>query len=319
MSDQNSDQNTVRAAGAVLWREAAGRPEVALVHRPRYHDWSLPKGKLDSGETIPHAAVREVAEETGFSCVLSRFLGRVRYPIATARGEVPKQVDYFAARARDGAFRPNDEVDELCWLDVDRARQRLSYPQDVRVLDAFDRLPITVITLLLVRHAMAGTEADWPGDDALRPLSPDGLRQQTALRSLLPLFGPQCAYSAPLVRCEQTIAPVAEDLSLTITAEPLLSEAGYASHPRLAVDRVLGIAADGDIALVCSQGAPIPDLLTRLAESGDVACETDTDGKVISAKGSVWILTFRREPHDDGPPMRLAAADYLPNPIPAIQ
>jgi 8-oxo-(d)GTP phosphatase len=316
---ETSDPYTVHAAGAVLWRESAGRPEVALVHRPRYDDWSLPKGKLDSGETVAHAAVREVAEETGLSCVLSRFLHRVLYSITTVRGEVPKQVDYFAARARDGAFTPNDEVDELRWLDVDRARQRLSYPHDAQVLDSFDRLPTTVVTVLLVRHALAGTSADWSGDDTLRPLSPDGLRQQAALRSLLPLFGPQRAYSAPRVRCEQTIAPTAEDLGLAITPEPSLSEEGYASNPRAGVDRLLRIAADGDTALVCSQGAVIPDLVARLAESGDVVSGNVAGGKVVSEKGSVWTLTFRREPHGDGPPMRLAAADYLPNPFPANQ
>lgn len=316
---ETSDQHTLRAAGAVLWRDGAGRPEVALVHRPRYDDWSLPKGKLKSGETAAHAAAREVAEETGFSCVLSRFLHRVRYSIATVRGEAAKQVDYFAARARGGAFAANDEVDELRWLDVDRARQRLSYPHDLPVLDSFDRLPTTVVTVLLVRHAEAGARGDWSGDDALRPLSKDGLRQQAALRSLLPLFGPQRAYSAPRVRCEQTIAPIAGDLGLAINTEPLLSEEGYAGHPRLGVDRVLRIAAGDGTALVCSQGAVIPDLVTRLAESGGVALGNTAGGMVTSRKGSVWTLTFRRERHGDGPPVRLAAADYLPNPIPAIQ
>lgn len=311
---RTSDQRTVHAAGAVLWRESVGRPEVALVHRPRYDDWSLPKGKLESGETIAHAAAREVAEETGFSCVLSRFLQRVRYPIATRRGEVPKQVDYFAARACDGAFTPTDEVDELCWLDADRARDRLSYRHDRQVLDAFVRLPTTVVTVLLVRHALAGRRADWPGDDALRPLSRDGLRQQAALRSLLPLFGPQRAYSAPRLRCEQTIAPIADDLGLSVTAEPLLSEEGYAGHPRAGVERVLRIAASGETALVCSQGAVIGDLVTRLAESAGMALRN-----IASEKGSVWTLTFRHEPRADEPSLLLAAADYLPNPIPAIQ
>jgi 8-oxo-dGTP pyrophosphatase MutT (NUDIX family)/phosphohistidine phosphatase SixA len=296
----------VRAAGAVLWRTGdTGRTEVAVVHRPRYGDWSLPKGKLDHGETAPHAAAREVAEETGFSCVLSRFLQRVHYPIkGRDGGRESKQVDYFAAHARSGSFAPNEEVDELRWLDIDEAAKRLTYHHDVRVLEVFSGLPIEVTTLLLVRHAKAGARADWSGDDNQRPLSDAGLRQQAALRGLLPLFGPERAYSAPRLRCEQTIAPVAEDLGLTIGMEPQLSEEGYWPNPAAGVDRLLHIAAEPGTALVCSQGGVIPDLVTRLAESGGM-----TLPEVASKKGSVWTLTFL----PDNAHPRLAAADYLPD------
>jgi 8-oxo-(d)GTP phosphatase len=304
----------IRAAGAVLWRAGTDGPEVALVHRPRYDDWSLPKGKLDRGELAAHAAVREIAEETGFSCVLSTFLKQVNYSVPKqGGGRVPKVVDYFVARAGDGAFAPNDEVDELCWLRTDQARGRLSYPQDVAVLDAFERLPTASATVLLVRHAKAGKRSDWAGDDALRPLTEAGLRQRDALHSLLPLFGPARIYSAPRVRCRQTVAPIAADLGIGIVDEPLFSEEGYLGSPDAAVNLLLRIAAGSGTALVCSQGGVIPDLVARLADSAGLGLS-----EVASRKGSVWTLTFRRDRYSgngSGPALRLAAADYLANPL----
>jgi 8-oxo-(d)GTP phosphatase len=307
---------SVFAAGAVLWRNGPdGRLEVAVVHRPRYDDWSLPKGKLDRGETAAQAAAREITEETGFSCVLSRFLRAVHYSVAAkGGGRANKRVDYFSARAGTGSFIPNDEVDELRWLDIAQARGQLSYAYDAHVLDAFLELPTDVTTLLLVRHAKAGKRSDWSGDDNLRPLNEAGLQQRDALHTLLPLFGPERAYSAPRLRCEQTIAPVAADLGIAVAAEPLLSEEHYWPNPHAGVDRLLRIAAEPGTALVCSQGGVIPDLVTRLAESGGV-----TLGEVPSRKGSVWTLTFRPVPAADNgadPPLCLAAADYLADPMP---
>lgn len=312
---------TVRAAGAVLWRsDVDGHTEVAVVHRPRYDDWSLPKGKLDVGETIPLAAVREVAEETGFSCVLSRFLRQVRYPVPTRDGgHAAKVVDYYCAQAREGAFTPGDEVDELRWMSVENARRQLSYPHDAGVLDAFGEVPTHVKTLMLVRHAKAGSRSDWNGDDDLRPLSTGGQRQQAALHAFLPLFGPQRVHSAPRLRCEQTVQPVATDLGVSVESEPLLSEEGYWPQPQAAIDRLLRIASLPGTAVVCSQGGVIPDLVARLAGTAGIdAGQTDL-GEVPSKKGSVWTLTFRCAPRTDngtGPALRLATADYLADPLP---
>lgn len=126
----------VLAAGCVLWRRAPdGGPEICLVHRPRYDDWSFPKGKLKRGETALEAALREVLEETGHHCVPGPALPTARY---TANGR-PKEVSYWAAEATDGAFTPNDEVDRLAWLAPGTARARLSRPGDRIQLDAFLR------------------------------------------------------------------------------------------------------------------------------------------------------------------------------------
>ncbi len=123
----------VRAAGALVWRRHTGGDlEVLVVHRPRYDDWSFPKGKCDGGESFEATAVREVAEETGLVVELGRDLGEVRYRDHKDR---PKVVRYWAAEAGTGSFVPNDEVDEVRWLTLDRAGRVLSYVHDRALLD----------------------------------------------------------------------------------------------------------------------------------------------------------------------------------------
>lgn len=124
----------IEAAGGVLWRAAGtdGR-RYAVIHRPKYDDWTLPKGKLDPGETHEQAAVREVAEETGWVADLGADLGDIGYE----HNERPKRVRYWAMQARSGSFAPNAEVDELRWLPLDAARELLTYERDREVLDRF--------------------------------------------------------------------------------------------------------------------------------------------------------------------------------------
>jgi 8-oxo-(d)GTP phosphatase len=285
------------AAGAVAWRDGT----VAVVHRPRYDDWTLPKGKLDPGETVPRAAVREVAEETGFDIVLGRHLNTVRYSVG--RGE--KRVDYFAATVTGGAFHPNEEVDELRWLTLAQAREILTYPQDRAVLDEFERTAPDTATVLLVRHAKAGKREAWTGPDIARPLSPAGRRQAEALRRVLPLFGANRMHCAPPVRCEQTIAALAQDLGRTVVHEPLLGEQEYSADPEAGMRRLLEIVAGDGVPVVCSQGGVIPHLISALAKESGLELP-----EVPSKKGSFWVLSFVRA----GP--RLVGADYFPSPLP---
>ncbi|WP_430300544.1 NUDIX hydrolase [Rhabdothermincola salaria] len=129
----------VRAAGGVVWRVADGVAEVALVHRPKYGDWTFPKGKLEEGETDEEAARREVHEETGFECVLGHELPTVRYVDGKGRH---KQVRYWEMTIADGSFTPNDEVDRLQWRDLAEARSRLTYGHDAELLDAFETFAV---------------------------------------------------------------------------------------------------------------------------------------------------------------------------------
>src|SRR4051794_4199648 len=160
----------IRAAGGVVWRRGGGPLEVAVVHRPRYDDWSLPKGKVIADETRLEAAVREVGEELGAAVTVSRRIGQFRYE---AEG-VPKKVTYWVMRFHGGEFVPNNEVDEVRWLRVSDARAALSYEVDRSVLADFAALPVPDSVIVLVRHAKAGKRYEWPGEDALRPLDEAG-------------------------------------------------------------------------------------------------------------------------------------------------
>lgn len=127
----------VRAAGGIVWRLGEQGIELVIVHRPKYSDWTFPKGKLDPGESDEAAAHREVLEETGFECVLGRELPSVRYRDAKAR---LKQVRYWEMTIASGEFEANDEVDELVWATIDDARKRLTHSHDIQVLEAFAKL-----------------------------------------------------------------------------------------------------------------------------------------------------------------------------------
>lgn len=127
----------VRAAGGVIWRVGVDGIEVALVHRPKYRDWTFPKGKLEPGESDAQAAHREVLEETGLECVLGRELLSVRYLDAKDR---LKMVRYWEMTVASGTFIANSEVDLLRWSSPADARSLLSYSHDVGVLDDFERL-----------------------------------------------------------------------------------------------------------------------------------------------------------------------------------
>ncbi len=130
----------VRAAGGVVWRAGDDGDEVLLVHRARYDDWSLPKGKLDPGETWEQAAIREVFEETGVVAVLGPELAGASYDDNRGR---PKQVRYWAMPVAVAMpFEPDDEVDQQSWLTVADARARLSYRRDLAVLDSFRELRV---------------------------------------------------------------------------------------------------------------------------------------------------------------------------------
>jgi 8-oxo-(d)GTP phosphatase len=289
----------VFAAGAVLWRHEAGGLRVALVHRPKYDDWSLPKGKLDPGESMPAAAVREVREETGFAARLGSLLGEVRYNVAEGR----KVVRYWSAEAGPGRFDPGAEVDELRWCPPDEAAGLLSYAHDVEVLRRWTAVGLPTATVLLVRHAKAGSRDQWDGDDDQRPLSGRGREQVQQLTELLPLFGPDRIVTAPPLRCRQTVEPLAAALGLPVHEESTFGKDGYGPDPAAGLARLRELAAVPGVTVVCSQGEVIPGLVGALAVYTRLSLDPDD---VPSRKGSTWALAMR-----DG---ELLAADYYPTP-----
>lgn len=300
----------IRAGGGVVWRHAAsdaGDPsvEVAVIHRPRYDDWSLPKGKVAAGESDLEGAVREVLEETGYHVRVGRPLGDTRYDKVGPGGARPKIVRWWAMQAEEGSFSPTSEVDALEWLSLAEASARLTRPTDREVLERFARGALPTRAVLLVRHASAGARSTWPGDDRDRPLDECGVAQADELVRLLSRFEIGSVVSADVRRCVDTVRPLAEAHGLEVERVPLLSETGYPGREAEAVDLLRRQGDAEHDAVVCSQGDVIPDLLLRMAEADGYPIELPAPNR----KGSTWALSIDA----DG---RLVEADYLEAPLP---
>ena len=267
----------VQAAGGVLWRPGPVGPEIAVVHRPRYDDWSLPKGKLDPGEAHVVAALREIREETGHGGVAGVSLGTTSYDVLLGGRPVPKTVRWWSVRADGGAFVPGAEVDELLWLPPAEAVTRIG---DSAPLRRWMTLPPQPALVLLVRHASAGDPGTWRGPDDLRPLDDRGIGQVELLTRVLRCFSPARVLSAPPVRCQDTVGPVAEALGLAVELDRLVSEEGAPARPEV---HVAGLTQPGCAIVVCSQGGVIPRVVEALAPSRRPAA---------ARKGSLWVLAF---------------------------
>ena len=274
----------VQAAGAVLWRPGPDGPEIALIHRPRYDDWSLPKGKVDPGEHVLHTAVREVLEETGQRVVLGRRLPSISYRVIGGT----KRVRYWAGRAlpqeADGAgFEPNHEVDEIAWLSPHLALDRLTRPLDAMVLGSFLRAPAHTVPIVLLRHGVAERRTANYSDDLIRPLAAQGHGQAEALAGLLPCYGPARIVSSPAVRCVDTVRPLARKQRTTMDLEPVLSEPSHATAPGAAAAWIRALIAEGRPAVVCSHRQVLDDMLAAVLDEVDTG-----SGVTPSMNGRAW-------------------------------
>jgi 8-oxo-dGTP diphosphatase len=257
MADAPADDG-IRAAGAVVWRSSDRGREVALIHRPRYDDWSFPKGKLEPGEHVLLAAVREVAEETGLR----------------------PQSDGHAA------FLVNDETDGLEWLPLPAARGRLSYPRDVVTLDEFAAGPVETVPLVLLRHASAGDKGAWSGDDLDRPLDARGAADADRLAELLACYGSFRVISSAAERCVATVRPYAVLAGAPVTIEPALTVRRAGDVATAASDVVKDLVAAGAPAIICAHGENLPPLLTAAA----AALGEAPPDELRLPKAGFWVL-----------------------------
>ena len=255
-----ADADEVVAAGAVVWRP---RREVLLVHRPRYDDWSFPKGKLDPGEDAAVAAVREVQEETGLTIRLTRPLPMTRYSNGGGR---MKRVHYWVGRVEGSddvsGYLVNDEIDEVVWLPFEEALDALSYEHDRETLVCAQEVHAPTAALVVLRHAHAEARSEWKGDDRLRPLAEDGLRQAKRLAAILAAYGVRRVVTSSSTRCVQTVQPYAASAGLKVREDDGLSEEGATRKSlTLATEKALASVKN---TVLCSHRPVLPDLFEVL-------------------------------------------------------
>jgi 8-oxo-dGTP pyrophosphatase MutT (NUDIX family)/phosphohistidine phosphatase SixA len=227
---EGSPRRPVLAGGAVVTRENPIRgTEVLLVHRQRYNDWSLPKGKLEAGESLPACAVREVLEETGVTIRLGVPLDTIRY-LAGKSGQ--KKVDYWCGSVLHSVDRaPDAEVDMVSWLPIRAAMARLTYAHDHFLVTQYLQQPATT-PLIIVRHAKAMDRKDWSRKDTARPLNSRGRRQSRLLVPMLAAYGITRLISSTSARCQTTLLPYAQDQKRSIDSFAQLSEEVGADDPK---------------------------------------------------------------------------------------
>ncbi|HEX6519111.1 MAG TPA: NUDIX domain-containing protein [Streptosporangiaceae bacterium] len=274
----------ITAAGTVLWRTGPDGPEVLLVHRPKYDDWSLPKGKRKRGERLLITAVRETLEETSVRPVLGSPLGAVSYPF---RGLV-KRVDYWSAVTADEA-RPSHEVDGIAWLSLHQAAERLSYPHDRDVI--YRLVPRGTVPLIILRHASAVPKGII--DDLLRPLDASGRHEADALAGLLACFAPHArVLSSPALRCTQTVAPYAAQAGVAIEENQNLARTGGGITPG---PLIRALIRERRPAIVCLHRENTPVALG--AACSELGADPADDPGL--SKGGFWVV------HADGELMAL--------------
>ncbi|MFC3493148.1 NUDIX hydrolase [Glycomyces rhizosphaerae] len=258
-------QPEIFAAGAVLWRPGTEGPELALIHRPKYGDWTFPKGKLKRGEHLLAAAQREVFEETGIRPVLGRPLAPSFYD---KEGRL-KRVDYWCATPAsddtvDEAVDPR-EVDDLEWVPLDLVSDRLTYERDQPVLEDFSRLAAReTVPLIFVRHAVAMSKADWFDQDELRPLNQRGRERAQQLEVLLAAYPAGSAYSASSARCMETLLPYCAAEGVPVSGLPEFTLG--TDKPARAEARLDEILASGAPAVICGHGETIDDAIAYASD-----------------------------------------------------
>lgn len=283
----------VYAAGALCWRVHDSKRLVLVIHRTAYGDVTLPKGKVDPGESLPQTAIREVEEETGLKVVLGVPLGVTDYRLESGREKI---VHYWSAEVTDAAiakstFVPNGEVAALEWVSIKKARGYLSYEHDVEIVDAYANLVNQGISqtfaLIVLRHGKAVPADTWDGQDAARPLTQRGVEQAASIVPTIRAWAPKRITTSPAVRCVATVAPLAAATGIQPKHKPGISQDAFQDGSASVREVVGKRVRSRKTAVLCSHGPVLPDVLREIA----LATGTTT-GAYLSSASALHTAEF---------------------------
>lgn len=264
--DDGTDAD-ILAAGALCWRIHRGQLEVLLIHRPRYDDWSFPKGKLDDGETLPECAVREVREEVNIKIRLGVPLPVTPYQVK----KKSKEVWYWAAEVTDEKPRPDGkETDEVRWVTPTAAYDMLTNPGDAEPLRELERLhqeeSLRTVPFVVLRHAKAKPRSSWSRAESERPLAATGKRQARAVERLLTSWRPRHLDCSPWKRCVETVAPYVKKHRHRLKYRKSLTEKRAKQSPAKAAGRMRRSLEVLQPSLLCTHRPVLPIVLEELSE-----------------------------------------------------
>lgn len=265
-TDHPGEPVAVTAAGAIPWRVNKDLLEVALIHRPRYDDWSWPKGKIDTGETVPECAVREVWEEIGLRAPLGVPLPPIHYHVVSGL----KKVYYWAVKVNGNTLVPDGkEVDSVMWCTPEKAARLLSNPSDVTPLDylrdAHEQGNLDTWPLLVLRHAKAKPRSSWSKAEGERPLAVTGNRQAQAVGRLLDVWKPMRVVTSPWLRCVATVAPYARAAGAKVKLAEGLTEHKHQRSPKKTAAVIESLFDKQRPVVVCTHRPALPTVLKQVA------------------------------------------------------
>ena len=285
-----SKKPKIVSAGGVVLREHTNGLQVLLIHRERYDDWSLPKGKGEADELLPETAIREIQEETGVTARLGLRLPSLRYKV----GKHPKAVHYWRSSVlSQRPRRPDHEVSAVKWFPIDAALEKATHPDERAVIEAAVQAPPTN-ALLIVRHAKAMQRKHWSGDDRKRRLSGRGRDQANRLVDVLAAFGIERLVSSASARCKETLKPYAKTQKIGIETYDQLTEESAAKNPKAVRKLMAELLKNLDRPMaVCGHRPVLPEMYAGLAVKDKPMVVSEVRALHFGPDGLVTMETFK--------------------------
>ena len=280
--------SAIIAAGSVIWRKVNGEVQIALVHRPRYDDWSLPKGKQDPGESTIACAYRETLEETNLKVSFGPYIGDIEYFVADGL----KQVFYWSARLADDSpeFHPNDEVDALEWYSISDAVEKVTRDSDREIIEKFNDVAFDSYPLIMLRHAKAIAREEWQSEDEDRPLEQLGQQQARRMLSLYQVYGLTQIHTSDAVRCHDTVEQMAKALGIAMKITNKISEYTWKKNKEKAIDYAKDLIKENEPILLCSHNPVLPRMMEKLTKKIDF----DYPSNKLEP-GESWVLHHNKK------------------------